>query len=63
MKLTWHLLLYFYVNCMYACKSDLLVKTPPQTGPTMPMRRMAIGMNLAILCWCRVARESSAAGR
>ena len=42
---------------------DLLVRTPPQTGPTMPMRRMAMGMNRAILCWRSVARESRAAGR
>ena len=42
---------------------DLLVRTPPQTGPTMPIRRMAMGMNRAILCWRSVARESRAAGR
>ena len=39
------------------------MRTPPHTGPTMPMRRMAMGMNLAILCCLSVARDSRAAGR
>lgn len=42
---------------------NLLVRTPPQTGPRMPMRRMAMGMNLAILCCRSMAREIRAAGR
>lgn len=28
----------------------LLVRTPPHSGPTMPIRKMAMGMNRAILC-------------
>lgn len=41
----------------------LLVRTPPNTGPTMPMRRIAMGMNRANLCWRSEARDSKAAGR
>lgn len=41
----------------------LLVRTPPKSGPMMPMRMMAMGINRAILCWRRVANDSRAAGR
>lgn len=36
---------------------------PPKTGPRRPMRRMAMGMNRAILCWRSVAMDSRTAGR
>lgn len=40
-----------------------LVRTPPNSGPMMPMSRMAMGKNRAILCLRSVARAKRAAGR
>lgn len=42
---------------------NLLVRTPPQTGPTTAITRMAMGINRATLCWCSVERESRAPGK
>jgi len=39
------------------------VRTPPITGPTTPMSRMAMGMKRAVLCCRSVEMHSSAAGR
>lgn len=48
---------------LYTPAIAALVRTPPNTGPTMPMRRIAMGMNRANLCWRSEARDSKAAGR
>lgn len=61
-KITTHLYVSFCLMNIELNTYYLLVRTPPQSGPTMPMSRMAMGMNRAILCWRSVARESRAAG-
>lgn len=43
--------------------SYILVRTPPKSGPMMPMSRMPTGKNRAILCLRSVARARRAAGR
>ena len=53
----------FSVGDTVARLKYILVRTPPNRGPIMPISKMAIGKKRAILCLRRVARASRAAGR